>query len=425
MKGVILTAGEGTRMRPLTLSRPKTMVPVGGKPILQYNIEALKEAGINEIILVVGYQKEVIKEYFQDGSLLGVKITYVTQAERLGTAHAIGTLAGSIDGAFIILNGDIIVDSQLIKDLITKYNSDHARTIFTLIEVEDPSQFGVVEIKGDRIVNLVEKPAPGEAPSNLINSGIYLFDDDIFQAIKKTEKSPRGEYEITDSIKIQISEDEPVLGLKSNDKWVDIGRPWELLNVNELYLKDLEPQILGKVEDGVTIHGPVHLGEDSIIRSGSYIIGPAYIGEGCDVGPNTFLRKYTSLNDNVNVGNAVEIKNSIIMENTNVNHLSYVGDSIIGANCNIAAGTNIANLRFDDENVKLTVKEERINSGRRKLGVIFADGVKTGINTSFNPGVKVGLNCKIGAGAIISRDIPSNKIVLTKGNMIIQDNHES
>jgi len=155
MKGVILTAGEGTRMRPLTLSRPKTMVPIGGKPILQYNIEALKEAGINEIILVVGYQKEVIKEYFQDGSLLGVKITYVTQAERLGTAHAIGTLAGSIDGAFIILNGDIIVDSQLIKDLITKYNSDHARTIFTLIEVEDPSQFGVVEIKGDRIVNLV------------------------------------------------------------------------------------------------------------------------------------------------------------------------------------------------------------------------------------------------------------------------------
>lgn len=423
MKGVILTAGEGTRMRPLTLSRPKTMVPVGGKPILQYNVEALREAGIDEIILIVGYHEEVIKEYFQDGSALGVKITYITQGERLGTAHAIGTLAGSIEGAFVILNGDIIVDSQLIKDLISKYNSDKARTILTLIEVEDPSQFGVVEVEDDRIVNLVEKPLPGEAPSNLINAGIYLFDEGIFQAIEKTGKSPRGEYEITDSVKIQIDEDEPVLGLESNDKWVDIGRPWELLSVNELYLKDLESQIWGEVEEGATIHGPVYLGKDSIIRSGSYIMGPVYIGEGCDVGPNTFLRKYTYLCNNVRVGNAVEIKNSIIMEGTNVNHLSYVGDSIIGANCNIAAGTNIANLRFDDKNVKLTVKGERIDSGRRKLGVIFADGVKTGINTSFNPGVKVGLNCRIGAGAIISKDIPSNKIVLTKSNMIIQDNH--
>jgi bifunctional UDP-N-acetylglucosamine pyrophosphorylase/glucosamine-1-phosphate N-acetyltransferase len=425
MKGVILTAGEGTRMRPLTLSRPKTMVPVGGKPILQYNVEALKEAGIDEIILIVGYHEEVIKEHFQDGSALGVKITYITQGERLGTAHAIGTLAGSMEGAFIILNGDIIVESQLIKDLITKYNSSTARTILTLIEVEDPSQFGVVEVEGDRIVNLVEKPAPGEAPSNLINAGIYLFDESIFQAIEKTGKSPRGEYEITDSIKIQINEDEPVLGLESEDNWVDIGRPWELLNVNELYLNDLESQIQGEVEEGVTIHGSVYLGKDSIIRSGSYIMGPVFIGEGCDVGPNTFLRKYTSLGDNVRVGNAVEIKNSIIMEGTNINHLSYVGDSIIGAYCNIAAGTNIANLRFDDENVKLTVKEERIDSGRRKLGVIFADSVKTGINTSFNPGVKVGLNCRIGAGAIISKDVPSNKIVLTKSNMIIQDNHKS
>ncbi|HTX61119.1 MAG TPA: bifunctional sugar-1-phosphate nucleotidylyltransferase/acetyltransferase [Methanobacterium sp.] len=422
MKGVILTAGEGTRMRPLTLSRPKTMVQVGGKPILQYNIEALKEAGIYEITLIVGYHEEVIKNYFQDGSDLGVKINYITQGERLGTAHAIGTLAGSIHGAFIVLNGDIIVDAQLIKDLIHKYGEDKARTILTLIEVEDPSQFGVVELEGDKIRDLVEKPAPGEAPSNLINAGIYLFDDKIFQVIEKTNISPRGEYEITDSIKIQIQEAEQVLGLKSDDKWVDIGRPWELLDVNEHYLQNIESDIKGEIEDGVTIHGPITLGKNSIIRSGTYIMGPVHIGENCDIGPNSFLRKYSSLGDNVRVGNAVEIKNSIIMDNTNVNHLSYVGDSIIGAKCNIAAGTNIANLRFDDGNVKLTVKEKRVDSGRRKLGVIFADCVKTGINTSFNPGVKVGLNSRIGAGAIISKDIPSHKIVLPKCSMIILDN---
>ncbi|MCE5215024.1 MAG: NTP transferase domain-containing protein [Methanobacterium sp.] len=422
MKGVILTAGEGTRMRPLTLSRPKTMVAVGGKPILQYNIEALKDAGIEDITLIVGYHEEIIKNFFKDGTDFGVNISYITQNERLGTAHAIGKLEGTFKGAFIILNGDIIVDSQLIKDLIIKYQSADARSILTLTQVDDPTPFGVVELEGDKIINLVEKPDPGEAPSNLINAGIYLFDENIFWAIGKTDKSSRGEYEITDSIKIQITHNETVLGLKSKDRWVDIGRPWEILDVNEHYLDHMESEIQGVVEEGVTINGPIFLGKNSIIRSGSYIMGPVRIGDNCDIGPNSFLRKHTCLGNEVRIGNAVEIKNSIVMDGTNINHLSYVGDSIIGANCNIAAGTNIANLRFDDGNIKLTVKGNRIDSGRRKLGVIFADGVKTGINTSFNPGVKVGLNSRIGAGAIISKDIPSYKIIMPEQQHIILNN---
>lgn len=414
MKGVILTAGEGTRMRPLTLTRPKTMVPVGGKPILQYNVEALREAGVSEIIMVVGYHQEIIKNHFQDGTSLGVKISYVTQKKRLGTAHAIGTLADILEGAFVILNGDIIVESQLITDLIAKYQFTGARSILTLTQVDDPSSFGVVELDGDKIINLVEKPKPGETSSNLINAGIYLFDEQIFKAIGNTPKSTRGEYEITDSIKIQMENGEKVLGMPSTDKWVDVGRPWELLDINEHYLEGMESEIEGEVEEGVTIHGPVFLGKNSIIRSGSYIMGPIHIGKDCDIGPNSFLRKYTCIGNGVSIGNAVEIKNSIIMDDTNVNHLSYVGDSIIGAKCNIAAGTNIANLRFDDDNIKLTVKGDRLDSGRRKLGVIFADGVKTGINTSFNPGVKVGVNSMVGAGAIISKDIPSHKLVIPK-----------
>ena len=202
------------------------------------------------------------------------------------------------------------------------------------------------------------------------------------------------------------------MGLKSNREWIDIGRPWELLDVNEYFLKDFETRIEGKVEEGATIHGPVFLGKGSIIRSGSYIMGPVYIGENCDIGPNNYLRKSTFISNNVSIGNAVEIKNSIIMDGTNVNHLSYVGDSVIGFNCNIAAGTNIANLRFDDGHVKMTVKDKKVDSGRRKFGVVFGDGVKTGINSSFNPGVKVGTNSRVGSGAIIYDDIPPNKIVL-------------
>ncbi len=211
------------------------------------------------------------------------------------------------------------------------------------------------------------------------------------------------------------------MGLISHDKWIDVGRPWEFLELNEHYLEVSESKIEGEIEDGVTIHGPIILKKGSIIRSGTYIMGPVYIGENCDVGPNTFLRKHTSIGDGVNVGNAVEIKNSIIMDRTNVNHLSYVGDSIIGADCNIAAGTNIANLRFDDGGIKITVKGKRIDSGRRKMGVIFADGVKTGINSSFNPGVTVGLNSSVGSGAIIYRDIPDNKVVIHHQTQEIKD----
>ncbi len=424
MKAIILTAGEGTRMRPLTVTKPKTMLQVGGKPILQYNVESLRDAGIKDITMVVGYREEIIRDHFGNGTDFGVNINYVTQKERLGTAHAIGSTMGTVEGNFIILNGDIIVDPILIKDIIDKYRSGNARSALVLTEVDDPSSFGVVELDGDRITNIIEKPEPGEAPSNLINAGIYIFDDQIFEAIKKTEKSQRGEYEITDSLLIQIKSDEKVIGLRSKNNWIDIGRPWELLDVNEHFLKDLKTDIQGELEEGVTIHGPVVIGKGTIIRSGTYIMGPVYIGENCDIGPNTLLRKYTSLGNNVNAGNAVEIKNSIVMDHTNINHLTYVGDSIIGSKCNIAAGTNIANLRFDDGNIKIRVKGNRIDSGRRKMGAVFGDGVKTGINSSFNPGVKIGVNSRIGAGAIVSKDLESNKILLPQQEHHIIDNNK-
>lgn len=425
MKGVLLTAGEGTRMRPLTLTRPKTMLGVGGKPILQYNLEALRDANVTDIIMVVGYKKEVIMDYFGDGSLFGVNITYVIQEERLGTAHAINYVRDEIESAFIVLNGDIIVDSILIRKLVAKFEAnDNAASVLTLTEVEDPSAFGVVEIESDRIKNIIEKPAPQEAPSNLINAGIYLFDKTIFDAIARTEKSERGEFEITDSLKIQMNEDKVVLGLKSDSKWIDIGRPWELLNINEYFINEMEEKIEGEIEEGATIHGPIFLGKGSIIRSGTYIFGPIYIGENSDIGPNSYLRKFTYIGNNVNVGNAVEIKNSIIMDGTNVNHLSYVGDSVIGYNCNIAAGTNIANLRFDNQNVKMNIKGEICDCGGRKLGSIFGDNVKTGINSSFNPGVKVGINSAIGSGTIIYKDIPSNTLVLVKQEHIVTKKHK-
>ncbi|MDE4077689.1 sugar phosphate nucleotidyltransferase [Methanosphaera sp. Vir-13MRS] len=424
MKAIILTAGEGTRMRPLTTTRPKTMLITGGKPLIQYNIESLRDAGIKDITLVVGYKKEVIEEYFSDGSKFGVNINYAVQEGQLGTAHAIGSAEKYIDESFIVLNGDIIVSYDLIRNLIEKYatrTSNNVKSVLTLIEVDNPSNYGVVSTINDKIVEIVEKPAPGEAPSNLANAGIYLFSTEIFDAIRKTKLSERGEYEITDSLKIELENGWEILGLISHEPWMDVGRPWELLKSNQDFLEKMEDDIEGEIEENVTIHGPLHLGKGSIIRSGCYIQGPVFIGENCDVGPNTYLRPYACLCNDVDVGNAVEIKNSIIMDGTNVNHLSYVGDSVIGVNCNLGAGTNLANLRFDDQHVRVTVKGKRVDSGLRKLGAIFGDGVKTGINTSVNPGVKIGNGSFINAGCVLYRDIDSYSLVSTKTNLIVKE----
>ena len=382
MKAIILSAGEGTRMRPLTLTKPKTMLPVAGKPIIQYNIEALRDCGVKDILLIVGYKEEIVRNYFKDGSHLGVNISYATQSKLEGTADAIGYGKDFIEDSLITLNGDIILDVDILSEIIEDYEKSKPDTLMVLTEVEDPSAFGVVELDGDNIINIVEKPKKEEAPSNLINTGIYIFNKDIFDKIAKTEVSPRGEYEITDSLSLQIADGKVVKGHKTTKEWMDIGKPWELIEINEELLNNIEGEIKGTVEEGVTIHGEVFLDEGSLLRSGVYIKGPVYIGKNCDtgvyikgpvyigkncdIGPNSYIRGNSYFGDNVHIGNAVEIKNSIIMENTNVSHLSYVGDSILGSNCNIAAGTNIANLRFDNKTVKTTIKNKKTDTGRRK-----------------------------------------------------------
>ncbi|WP_084270746.1 bifunctional sugar-1-phosphate nucleotidylyltransferase/acetyltransferase [Methanobrevibacter cuticularis] len=424
LKAIILSAGEGTRMRPLTLTKPKTMLPVAGKPIIQYNIEALKDSGITDILLIVKYKEEMVKDYFKDGNDFGVNISYKTQEELVGTANAIGYGQDFVDDTFIVLNGDIILDNELLTDIIKEYSKFKVDTLMVLTEVENPSNFGVVEIENDLIKNIVEKPKKGEAPSNLVNTGIYIFNRDIFSKIAKTNKSSRGEYEITDSLSMQIQDNKVVRGFKTDKKWIDVGRPWELIEINELLLSRIKTNIKGKIENGAHIHGEIFLDEGSIIRSGVYIEGSVYIGKNCDIGPNCYIRGNSYFGDNVNVGNAVEIKNSLIMENTNINHLSYVGDSVIGSNCNIAAGTNVANLRFDNDTVKTTIKNQKIDSGRRKFGTILGDSVQTGINSSFSPGVKVGHNSSIGSDVLLYNDVDHNKVVLVKQKHIIFDKEE-
>ena len=287
MKAIILSAGEGSRMRPLTLTKPKTMLPVAGKPIIQYNIESLRNNGITDILLIVRYKEEMVRDYFGDGSDFGVNITYKTQKDFLGTANAISYGEDFIEDSLIVLNGDIILDDEIINEIIKKYNYMKPDTLMVLTEVEDPSAFGVVEIENGNVKSIVEKPKKEEAPSNLVNTGIYIFNNDIFDKIRKTKISERGEYEITDSLSMQIADGKNVIGHKTNKDWIDVGRPWELIEVNEELIGQLKTEIKGIVEEGAHIHREIFLDEGIIIRAGVYIEGNVYIGKNCDIGPNS------------------------------------------------------------------------------------------------------------------------------------------
>jgi len=407
MKAVVLAAGKGERLRPLTENRPKHLLPIGGKPLLKWILEGLVEAGVDEALLVTHYMEDQIKEYFGDGDQLGLEIGYIRQEELRGTANAFRMAEEFADGeAFIGVYGDLFLPSDGFKALTKAHRK--GETTMCVVPMDDPSQMGVVALEGDRVTQIVEKPAPGEEPSDLANAGMYFFTPEIFGLIDETGLSSRKEYEITDSLKSLIESGSTLRAVTlPKGSWLDVGLPWNLLEANERAMSSIESIIEGDVEDGVRIHGPVKIAEGARVRSGVYIEGPVSIGPGSDIGPNCYIRPSTSIGSNVRVGNACEVKNSIIMDGTHVPHLSYVGDSIIGERCNLGAGTITANIRFDKENVKVEIKGKKIDTGRRKLGVIMGDDVQTGINVSLMPGVKVGSGAWIAPGLTVNKDVES------------------
>ncbi len=414
MKAVILAAGKGKRLRPITASRPKPMIPIAGKPLLEHTLISLKEAGIKDILLIVGYKEEMIKQYFGNGAPLGIKIEYVTQNEHLGTAHATFLSKEFIndEGSFLMMYGDLLVETKSFQDIVENFEKSNANGLVSLIEVENPREFGIISLDSSGMVcKIVEKPAEELKLGNLANAGVYIFDPKIFKAIELTKKSVRGEYELTDSIEILIRDFKmKFLGFSINHGfWSDIGLPWQLLDSNNYLLDNLNDEILGTIEENVSISGKVFIGKNTIIKSGSTIQGPCFIGNNNLIGPNAFIRPYTFIGNNCHVGMS-EIKNSIILSYTAIPHFNYVGDSIICEKVNLGAGTKISNLRFDDKNIKVRINDNLIDSGRRKLGSIIGPKVKTGINASIMCGKVIGENSWIGAHTIVLEDVAPNTV---------------
>ena len=263
----------------------------------------------------------------------------------------------------------------------------------------------MVEISRGRVTHIYEKAE--DCPSRIANVGLYRFTPDIFDVISQTPKSPRGEYEITDSLQLMLDKGRPISQYKIG-YWLDLSYPWDLLPANESMIGEIEAQNLGEVEENAVIRGTISIGRNTVVRSGSYIVGPVIIGQDCDIGPNCYIRPYTSIGDGCHIGSAVEIKSSIIMKGSKIPHHNYVGDSIIGEECNLGAGTKIANLRLD----KKAIMVGSMDTKRHKLGAIIGDRVETGINASINVGSMIGNNAHIGPGAMVSGIISPDSTIL-------------
>ena len=258
MKAVILAAGEGIRMHPLTCTRPKVMLPLANRPILEHLLVETRKAGITEFILIVGYHDEQVRDYFGNGEKWGVNIGYCCQRKQSGTADALRMAEGLIEGNFLVINGDVVVaDEDIIEIMGAK------ETTLGIKKVEDTRDIGTVELGEGKVVRIYEKAA--NPPSHMANAGIYLFTPDIFGTISQTPKSPREEYEITDSLQLMIDEGRQIR-YQDISYWLNLSYPWDLLPANEYLLECIKPQNIGEIEGNVVMKGMVYIEKDTVVR---------------------------------------------------------------------------------------------------------------------------------------------------------------
>ena len=423
MQTIILAGGEGKRVFPLAVNRPKPMFKLLGKPLIHHVIDTLKEAGLKDYVIVVGHRGEQIKDYLKDGSELGVNIDYTIQKEPLGMADALETAKTLTEDHFFVVNADDIFESSLIKQMIKQFREGQAEIVLSCKPVQETWKFGIIRIEDEKVTNFVEKPPRGKEPSNLAVVGVYILPKQFFDYY---EQIPVSDHQYEDAILQFIQDRNVVKAVNYDGFFAGYKYPWDLFTIN----KHLMDQLLTKqtikenvnISELATVEGQVWIGRGTKVFEGACIRGPCYIGENSVVGGNSLIREYSSLGNNCVVGFSTEIKHSIIGDNCWF-HMNYIGDSIISNNCLFGAGTITANFRFDEKNVQVMIEEKYLDSGINKLGAIIGDNCKTGINSCLEPGVKIGPQSIVGPNVDLQADLEPRKIIFVdKKSYLIKNN---
>lgn len=383
---VILAAGEGRRLEPLTNRRPKPMVPVANRPLLEHVVEAVTAAGIERIVLVVGYRQERIRNHFGDGDDWDVTIAYVEQSTQLGTGHAVLQAEPVVDDPFVVLNGDRIVDADAVSTVRDRLRDGDAPLI-TVTAVETPRNYGVVELNGDRVAAIDEKPE-GPVDTNRINAGVYGFSPDIFDAIRATNTA--GELAITATLNDLAGRD-AVTGVGYDGRWLDVSNLWDVLSVNAALIHESDHArdasvAGGRIADTVTI-------SDDVVLAGNVRIGP-----------NATLSGATAVGSNVTVAANAVVENSVVLSDTVIEPGAVVRDAVVAGNARIGPNATVAG---GDATV---VVGDAVHRGVT-LGGVVGDNATLGGGVTLTDGAVVGDDVQADAGVVIDGRVESGAVV--------------
>ncbi|TQQ80287.1 sugar phosphate nucleotidyltransferase [Halonotius roseus] len=375
---VILAAGEGQRLSPLTNRRPKPMLPVVNKPLLEHVLEAVIDAGIEEIVFVVGYERDRIQTYFGNGDDWDVSIEYAVQENQLGTAHAVQQAESHVDGDFLVLNGDRIIGSDAVADVHAAMDGE-TDAAMAVTRVPESEAYGVVTLSGDEIVDIIEKPRD-ELASNIINAGVYGFTPAVFDVIDATPAGPDGEYRLTDVL-ARVAENGTIRPVRYNGRWLDVSYPWDLLSVTGQLLDQDGGDTAGSVGAGAQIDTAAHLASTAA------------------VGANTVVGRGSTVAANARIGPNATITRSVIFPDATVEAGAVLSDCIVGANATVGANVTAAGGEAT------VVTDGEIHSDVI-FGGLIGDNAAVGGAATIAPGGILGNDVVVGEGAVASGTIP-------------------
>jgi len=403
MKTVILAGGKGSDLLPLTQTRPKPMIKLLGKPILQYLIEQLKELGLDDILIVLGYKGEQIKEYFKKGAEFGVSINYARQEKEEDIKSALLAAEEYLtnDTEFLLLFSDIVTDKGLVQRTLNAYENTQADMAMALTLQGDTGDFGVVDIDYKGYVKAAGLGKESQSQSNYVDAGCFVLKTSIFEEVKNQPNLPK-------TINESIKKGEKVAAAIWEKEWIDIGKPWNIIEANRLLLSRIKESRIAKdvtIEANVVLKDVVIIEENTTISSGTVLNGPLYIGSNTYIGNNVLIRDHSSIGENSLVGFGSEIKNSVLFSGSKIYRLCYTGDSVIGQNTIFSTGVMTVNTRTPVQEVTMNINGKEVKTGLKKLGAIIGDNCTIGVNSMIFPGRKIASGIVVSPGTSVKTDL--------------------
>jgi len=424
VKAVFLCGGRGKRMCPI--AEDKFLLDFLGKSLLEHQIKIACEAGLSHFV-IIGNPENIAKIEQITKKIPGVKVDLALQKESSGIADALKSAQPFLHGQLVVINPNDVFSSPAYTKIITEAEKAPASSYILGYQVQKYFPGGYLQVNSqNELLHIVEKPNPGEEPSNLVNILIHCHNnsEELLRYIETVQTTRDDVYEC--ALDNMVKGGHKIKVVPYNDFWAPIKYPWHIFKVMEYFLDNAQPYIApsARISEKANIEGKVILSDNVKVLENAVIRGPVYIGANSIIGNNALVRDYSHIGSNSVIGYSTEVKHSYIGDNCWF-HSNYIGDSIVDDNCSLGAGTVLANFRLDEGYIQIKVGDSLVDTGYDKLGAIMGRGCRVGVNASLMPGVRVGPDSFVGPQVCLREDLGANKMVLLESRHQIEDNETS